>query len=71
MNDLTLIQKFERNKLTTEQRKSFDKRIQNDADFAKLYTDLLIDESLMKDALNELSITGDEPLPNKSSKPFT
>jgi hypothetical protein len=68
MNDLDFIQKFHAQKLNSEETKAFDKRIQNDKVFAKLYSDFLMDECLIKDALNELSITGDEPHQSKPSK---
>ena len=68
MNDLEFISKFHQQKLSSQDLQAFDQRLQNDADFAKLYTDFLMDESLMKDALNELSITGHEPSEAKSSK---
>ena len=68
MNNLEFISKFHAQKLSPQALQEFDQRIQNDEAFAKLYTEFLMDESLMKDALNELSITGHEPSEPKPSK---
>ncbi|MDD7987309.1 FecR domain-containing protein [Lentisphaera marina] len=68
MNDLDFIKKFHFNQLNPQETEAFDKRLQEDADFAKTYTDFMIDESLMKDAIHELSINGNEPHQARKSK---